>query len=144
MCIYPAPKQDYCNTLLQLGIKNKMPIDYSKYHPKWTLIRRLILKRAENKCEICGVDNYSEGYRDDSGNFWTEKNGIPGYAVIMKRIKIILTIAHLDHNRNNNDFDNLQALCQRCHLNHDRPQHIHNRKYGRETKRMNYNLFEEK
>ncbi len=69
---------------------------------------------------MCGVDNYSEGYRDQTGKFWTENNGIPDYAVIMKRIKIILTIAHLDHNRDNNKFDNLKALCQRCHLNHDR------------------------
>ena len=120
-----------------------MPIDYTKYHPKWTLIRRLILKRAENKCEMCGVGNHLFGWRDD-GEFHISE-GMEQEADIAdgrKIIKIILTIAHLDHNRDNNDFDNLQALCQRCHLNHDRPQHIHNRKYGRETKRMNYSLFD--
>ena len=45
--------------------------------------------------------------------------------------KIILTVAHLDHNKNNNHFSNLAALCQRCHLGHDIQQHTANRKYGR-------------
>lgn len=35
----------------------------------------------------------------------------------------------------------LKAWCQRCHLKHDLPQHIFNRKYGRETKRTNGKLF---
>ncbi|PMD97697.1 hypothetical protein BWI97_08795 [Siphonobacter sp. BAB-5405] len=35
-----------------------MPIDYSKYHPKWKLISRLIrFTRAANCCETCGVEN---------------------------------------------------------------------------------------
>lgn len=46
--------------------------------------------------------------------------------------KIILTVAHLDRDRHNNAPENLAALCQRCHLNHDRAaQHIPHRKYGR-------------
>jgi hypothetical protein len=36
-------------------------------------------------------------------------------------VRIILTVAHLDQNPANNDESNLAALCQRCHLNHDRP-----------------------
>lgn len=98
-----------------------MPIDYKDYHPKWTLIRRLILKRANNKCE--GSDKY------------------PNCRVMNYHIhattgsKVILTIAHLDHNKKNNRFSNLKALCQRCHLGHDLPHHITNRKYGRNWKR---------
>ncbi len=35
-----------------------MPIDYSKYPPNWkTEIVPAILKRANNKCEFCGVEN---------------------------------------------------------------------------------------
>jgi len=46
--------------------------------------------------------------------------------------RIILTVAHLDRDRTNNALENLAALCQRCHLNHDRQaQHIPHRKYGR-------------
>lgn len=47
-------------------------------------------------------------------------------------VKIILTVAHLDRDRTNNHPGNLAALCQRCHLNHDRlAQHIPHRRYGR-------------
>lgn len=46
--------------------------------------------------------------------------------------RIILTVAHLDRDSTNNERSNLAALCQRCHLNHDRTaQHIPHRKYGR-------------
>jgi len=92
-----------------------MPIDYRKYHPKWSLISRLIrFKRANNKCEWCGAVNY-------------EPHPVTGS-------KVILTVAHIDHDKDNNRFDNLAALCQKCHLNHDLPQHINNRKYGRNWK----------
>jgi hypothetical protein len=91
-----------------------MPIDYSQYHPKWKLISRLIrFKRAKNKCEWCGVENYTQ----------TEKGS-----------KIVLTVAHIDHDKNNNRFNNLAALCQKCHLKHDINQHVDNRKYGRNWK----------
>lgn len=48
---------------------------------------------------------------------------------------VVLTVAHIDHDKTNNRFSNLAALCQRCHLQHDLPQHIMNRKYGRNWKR---------
>ena len=36
----------------------------------------------------------------------------------------IPTCAHLDQNPTHNDPTNLAALCPRCHLRHDRRQHI--------------------
>ena len=54
-----------------------MPIDYKKYPPNWkTEIRPAVLKRANNSCEFCGVENHS--IRPDG-------------------TKVVLTIAHLDH-----------------------------------------------
>lgn len=92
-----------------------MPIDYSEYHPKWSLISKLIrFNRANNMCEWCGADNYAP--HPDTGS------------------QVILTVAHIDHDKTNNQFSNLAALCQRCHLNHDRAQHVANRKYGRKHK----------
>lgn len=44
--------------------------------------------------------------------------------------RIVLTVAHLNHDRTDNRPENLAALCQRCHLLHDREQH-------RETRRRN-------
>lgn len=39
-------------------------------------------------------------------------------------VKVVLTIAHLDHDENNWDvpYDRLRALCQRCHLRYDAPE----------------------
>ena len=38
-----------------------------------------------------------------------------------KRVKVVLTVAHLDHDETNHDVhDNrLKAMCQWCHLNYD-------------------------
>jgi 5-methylcytosine-specific restriction endonuclease McrA len=92
-----------------------MPIDYKQYHPKWSLISKLIrVNRAGGKCEWCGAINY-------------EPHPITGS-------KVILTVAHVDRDKNNNQFDNLAALCQRCHLRHDAKQHADNRRYGRNWK----------
>jgi hypothetical protein len=99
-----------------------MPINYKEYHPKWFLISRLIrFARAKNKCEECGADNY-------------QPHPITGS-------KVVLTVAHMDHDKTNNRFWNLKALCQRCHLKHDIKHHAFNRKYGRKTKYLNYKLF---
>ena len=122
-----------------------MPIDYKDYHPKWSLIRRLILKRANNKCEQCGIDNYAIGYRGKNGAFIEVNKVIDEFLYEKynneKAVKIVLTIAHLDHNKKHNRFWNLKALCQRCHLKFDIHQHIANRKYGRDWKR-NQNTLE--
>lgn len=86
-----------------------MPIDYSKYPQNWkTEIRPAVLKRANNKCEFCGVDNYSTVHR-------IYKNGFE------KDVKIILTVSHLDHDETNKNvsIDRLRALCQQCHLRYD-------------------------
>lgn len=97
-------------------------IDKKEYHPKWTLISRLIrYKRAGNKCEWCGA--YNRVPHPITGSL------------------VVLTVAHIDHNKKNNNFNNLKALCQKCHLGHDLQQHIENRKYGRNWKNNQTKLF---
>jgi glyoxylase-like metal-dependent hydrolase (beta-lactamase superfamily II) len=119
-----------------------MPIDYSQYHPKWHTISRFIrFYRARNCCEFCGVGNYRTGYWVDDRfvtvEEWDEKlskDGVDLYHGIptdKPLTKIILTVAHLDHDINNNSFFNLKALCQRCHLNHDRKDNLRRRKMNR-------------
>lgn len=135
-----------------------MPIkDKSKYPRNWnTEIRPAILTRAEHRCEQCRAKNgawvcrgqvngievyqYDDGtiYRTDNGEqfgedyvgeVWAEKdNGL---------VKIVLTIAHLDHDTENNDYSNLKALCQLHHLRHDI--HLH-RANAAETRRKNKGL----
>ena len=149
-----------------VSLESNMPINYKEYHPKWSLISRLIrFKRADNKCEKCGLPNYSVGFRDNQGVFnpvsGTILHDMAGqglhYPSLMpltykqakqlkdaanensvngeKYIIIVLTVAHLDHDKSNNKFSNLKALCQKCHLDLDLPHHINNRKFGRNWKK---------
>lgn len=128
-----------------------MPINYKEYHPKWSLISRLIrYKRANNRCEECGIQNHAIIKRITNGNYRTPSQ--QEWDMIYSRIKysnsnmteslkfhgfskVVLTVAHLDHDKTNNRFHNLSALCQRCHLTHDAKQHASNRKYGRNYKK---------
>lgn len=115
-----------------------MPIDYSKYPDDWlTEIRPRILERASNMCEQCGLENgmevtslalwVREHTRYKVRRFWLsdpsdiarmELYALPNET---KRVKVVLTIAHLDHDEENHDVaDNrLAAMCQWCHLNYD-------------------------
>jgi len=102
-----------------------MPIDYSEYHLKWTLIVRLIRRRTiqVNGTDCCeGSPNYP-----DCRAVNYERHPDTGS-------KVILTTAHMDGDKTNNRFNNLRRLCQRCHLKHDLGNHIMNRKYGRKHK----------
>jgi hypothetical protein len=132
-----------------------MPIDYKKYPSNWkSEIRPSIIKRADSCCENCGVKNYEIGYRtlegtfidyqtisdqlDDFGNdmfdnvlnHCFDKKGNPTRA-----LKIVLTIAHLDHDITNNCPTNLKALCQKCHLSYDKEHHKKNAQQTIKTKK---------
>lgn len=84
------------------------PENKKRYPSNWKDIRADILKRANNKCEFCGIENYT-----------IKENGS----------KVVLTIAHLDHTPENCDYNNLRALCQKCHNNYDK-------EHRKETRRM--------
>lgn len=127
----------------------KMPINYSEYPPNWkTEIRPAILKRANDCCEDCNVPNYALIYRPfkNKPDWELAPEGMMADAMALdgvKFTKIILTIAHLDHDKLNHDvkLDRLKALCQRCHLKYDLKRHVNNRKYGRKHDSNNYKLF---
>lgn len=73
----------------------------ARYPKNWlTEIRPMILERANNRCEWCGVEN---------GSWYTRKRD-------GKRIQHRLTIAHVyDEDPANVDPANLRALCCFCH-----------------------------
>ena len=102
-----------------------MPIKKELKHlyPKnWKEIRANILKRANNCCEFCGVPDHSWRPSLNSTS--------PSDAV-----KVILTIAHLDHDPTNNNPANLRALCQRCHNRYDAEHRSANRSHTAALKR---------
>lgn len=82
------------------------PENRKRYPKNWKEIRAAILERANNCCEFCGVENHSEVARYRSGK-----------GVV--KVKVVLTIAHLDHTPENCDPSNLRALCQQCHNRYD-------------------------
>lgn len=109
-----------------------MPIDYTAYHPEWlSKIRPAILERAGDHCENCGVRNHATIVRWRHNPAVYVYDTAPNPITFFKPIKIVLTIAHVDHDRTNNDYANLRAWCQRCHLLHD---WTHRRKDSHENK----------
>lgn len=124
-----------------------MPIDYKQYPPDWkTRIRPDILERDFHCCKFCGVKNNSIIHRYGTGRddwyYWpkgmqTEAMDADG----MKATKIILTIAHLDQDKTNNEYENLAALCQKCHLGIDLKHHMANAKETNRKKKGLQNLF---
>jgi len=57
-----------------------------------------------------------------------------------KHIYIFLTVAHLDHNPENCDFDNLKAMCQKCHNKHDRKDRKNNRRRRLNSNQLKLNF----
>lgn len=105
-----------------------MPVDYSKYPPNWkTEIRPRIMKRANNTCEHEGCDfKHKEsvwsgvigGRREWYRDFFDIQRQ---FGKQIKKVRVILTIAHLDHDEGNPDVkdDRLRAYCQLHHLRYD-------------------------
>lgn len=90
------------------------------------------------QCEWCGAPNGEGVFRlqDDPGSWsWAVDPSASWYGdggeflgqfneegVLLwcdKPTKIVLTIAHLDHDPRCDDPERLRALCQRCHLTYD-------------------------
>ena len=87
------------------------PENKNRYPKNWKEIRQQILKRANNRCEFCGRINHS---MVDNGQG--------------KIIKVVLTIAHLNHTPEDCRPENLRALCQRCHNKYDAKHRAETRK----------------
>lgn len=75
--------------------------------PEWLEFRAQLLERAGNCCE--GTPQHPE-CRAENGKPHPETGG-----------KVVLTIAHMDHDETHMDEDRCRALCQRCHNRWDAP-----------------------
>jgi 5-methylcytosine-specific restriction endonuclease McrA len=76
-----------------------MPIDYKLYPKNWQELRKKVLIRANNACELCPAVNYQKHWKTGS--------------------KVILTIHHINFDITDSRMCNLIALCQRCHIKLD-------------------------
>ncbi|MDB9500047.1 hypothetical protein [Nodularia spumigena] len=105
------------------------------------------MKRANYKCEFCFAphrylivrkkralpDEFRILATPEQKEFFNDIKNDEFVLTGLKPTVVVLTIAHLDHDKHNHQVtdDRLKALCQRCHLDYDRSRHINNRKYGR-------------
>lgn len=122
---------------------------------EWLEIRQEVLERAGHKCEQCGVPDRTTVTRVKAPGFehWISEDGYVYDADTGKYIgmvreselpngkfcRIVLTIAHLDHDPTNNGVpgqrDNVKALCQRHHLAWDAKHHAEQRNRTLQAKR---------
>jgi len=122
-----------------------MPIrdeNKARYPKDWPAISRRIRDRAGQKCEKCQAPNgqlIMRGITDDGTHVWrlqSDGSFSDGYcaetgkevpysddysAEYNRAVKVVLTVAHLDHQPENCADDNLKAWCQRCHNIYDMP-----------------------
>ncbi|SNB67712.1 hypothetical protein SAMN07250955_10625 [Arboricoccus pini] len=136
-----------------------MPIhpDLRWYYPiDWPLIsRRIRFDRAKGRCEWCGrpdrvplsqlpdgrwFDEEQRRWRGDKGEEAPWPDFVEYTHVVLRRF--VLSTAHLDHNPGNSRKENLAALCQRCHLRHDRPEHGRRRAITIRLRRALGDLFD--
>jgi hypothetical protein len=112
-----------------------MPIkDKTKYPKNWKKISDEIrFERAKGQCECEGECGLHHGRRcvEKHGDLARWANG-----------KVILTVAHLNHNEKDSRRKNLKAMCQRCHLRYDSKHHAINSALTRKKKKAVGDLFE--
>lgn len=89
-----------------------MPMQRALYPSDWEAISLRIRERAQWRCEACGVAQGAEvASVSDKG----------------KMYRIVLTVAHLNHDPADCSESNLRAWCQSCHLRYDVEHHARNR-----------------
>ena len=119
-----------------------MPIrpEYRWLYPiDWPQLSALIrFERAKGQCEGCGRshgrvichlgdgrrwDPESAAWRDGAGRRIRGLLEVENLQAHVRTTRVVLAAAHRDHDPTNNRPRNLVALCQRCHLIHDREEH---------------------
>jgi hypothetical protein len=109
------------------------------YPIDWRELSAVIrFERAQSRCERCARPHGEEILHLGDGRWWdkaarTWRNGhgrelhrLPPPEVWnhgLQVTRVVLACAHLDHDPTNNRPRNLAALCQRCHMIHDRSEH---------------------
>jgi hypothetical protein len=132
------------------------PENRALYPADWKEIsKRIRHERANGKCEQCGAPNGQVVMRHADGSAYTLEGGetfdastgeflgyIRGSELPAGHfVKIVLTVAHLDHDPANCADENLKAWCQKCHLTYDAKLHAVNAAETRRSKKAVGDLF---
>lgn len=135
-----------------------MPIRQERKHlypANWrSEIVPAVARRSGGVCERCGVRNYAVGGRSPAGVFhlarpieqtslrlvYPKPDGAMamchGYDLPLRIFRIVLTVAHLNHDETDCRMENLAHLCQRCHNRHDAPHRAAGRKLRNEAAQL--------
>lgn len=134
-------------------LKGFYPLDWRE------LSASVRFRRAKGRCEHCDRphgrlvcvladgrwwDEDLSRWRDDKGkrvrtNLPPPAELAPGFGHVWT--KVAIACAHLNHDVADNAARNLAALCQRCHLTHDRPEHLRRRRLTYLMRRAIGDLF---
>lgn len=128
------------------------------YPIDWEQLTDLVrFERAKGRCEHCQrphgkiVCHLGDGrWWDEDASAWRDGKG----RIVRRNVPpapladhapvttVYLATAHLDNNPGHNDGRNLKALCQRCHIIYDRPEHLRRRRLNFLMSRALGDLFE--
>lgn len=86
------------------------PENKKLYPDNWQEIRAKIRERAGDLCEKCGVPNHAFINRISRECCLPDEENA---------IMVVCTVAHKDHNPQNNADENLAFWCQKCHNSYD-------------------------
>ncbi|WP_409530302.1 hypothetical protein [Sphingomonas sp.] len=138
------------------------------YPIDWAELSRLIrFRRAKGRCEHCQRPHGREVIHLGEGTWWDEdakawRDGRGKRARPLKlqanlshtqllfagmdppsplMTRVVLASAHLNHDPGDNRPSNLAALCQRCHMIHDAPEHRRRRWLNRFRQNAIRDLF---
>jgi len=120
--------------------------------PEWRAIRSAVGERSGWRCETCAAPHMTmvaRGFYGDREAYMVLETcevfcAESGLQITTLRatsefnarrvLKIVLTVAHRDHDEGNSDPANLAHWCQRHHLRHDKHQHATNAARTRRAK----------
>ena len=94
-----------------------MPMRKDAYPPDWDSIARAVKESAKWRCQDCGKQCRRPGEPFDTH-------------------KRTMSVAHLDHNPQNCEVENLRGWCSKCHLAYDLKHHMRNAARTRRAKRI--------
>ncbi len=105
-----------------------MPMNRKRYPKSWPLMATLLKSINDWHCAECGRPCRRPGedladleerieWPDSHDHFIDDETGEWGY--VFRPGRFTLTVAHLDHDPNNSDPQNLLPLCAPCHCRLD-------------------------
>ena len=114
--------------------------------------------RAKSRCEGCGRPHLQDVQHLGDGRWWDVEAGrwrdgqgrlvrralpVPEAMEIsaVKVTRVVLATAHRNHDTADNTGANLAALCQRCHMLHDRAEHQRRRRITLRARKAIGDLF---